>query len=185
MKKQELLEEIVKLDIEVSENFPHYDLVDKEAVLALINQLEEPEKVVIPQFVADYIESQDDPIYEMCINYEMWGVNGDDGTTSFTGEIAEWFDDNLNVENYYRACIDGYEVEKEKKYRVTFNLTEWNDEASELEEYSVFLALDVTSDETLFTASRDGIRDYRTDLTESEIKAIDERYWSFAEELEG
>lgn len=43
MNKQELLEEIVKLDIEVSENFPHYDLVDKEVVLALIDQLDEPE----------------------------------------------------------------------------------------------------------------------------------------------
>ena len=43
MNKQELLEEIVKLDIEVSENFPHYDLVDKEVVLALIKQLDEPE----------------------------------------------------------------------------------------------------------------------------------------------
>lgn len=75
-------------------------------------------KPVIPQFVADFIEAQYDPVYEMCVNYEMWGVNGDDGTTDFTGEIAEWFDDSLNVENYYRACIDGYEVEKEKKYRV-------------------------------------------------------------------
>ena len=75
-------------------------------------------KPIIPQFVADWIESQDDPIYEMCVNYEMWGVNGDDGTTRFTGEIAEWFDDTLNVENYYRACIDGYEVEKEKRYYI-------------------------------------------------------------------
>lgn len=76
-------------------------------------------KPVIPKFVADWIESQDDPIYEMCINYEMWGVNGDDGTTRFTREIAEWFDDNLNIENYYRACIDGYEVEKEKRYYIS------------------------------------------------------------------
>lgn len=87
-------------------------------VIEIVNELDEPQKPVIPQFVADWIESQDDPIYGMCVNYEMWGVNGDDGTTRFTGEIAEWFDDTLNVENYYRACIDGYEVEKEKLYYI-------------------------------------------------------------------
>lgn len=92
--------------------------INKGRLFYLIDQLDEPQKPVIPQFVADFIESQDDPIYEMCVNYEMWGVNGDDGTTRFTGELSEWFDDTLNVENYYRACIDGYEVEKEKRYYI-------------------------------------------------------------------
>lgn len=42
----------------------------------------------------------------MCATCEMWGLNGDDGTTDFTKELANWFDDNTKT--YYRACQDGY-----------------------------------------------------------------------------
>ena len=141
-------------------------LLSSAKLYDLIDQLDEPKKPVIPKFVADWIESQDDSIYEMCVNYEMWGVNGDDGTTGFTGEIAEWFDDTLNVENYYRACIDGYEVEKEKLYRVVFP---YKGEKVYLKE-GVHGDFDVIETET-----------YGTQYTESEIKAIDERYLAFAE----
>lgn len=168
MKKQELLEEIVKLDIEVSENFPHYDLVDKEAVLALINQLEEPE-ITLNDVIArlDGLEKE---------NRLSW-------ISKIMHSFKIEYNDSKWKSEYEQLWINSYEVEKEKRYRVTFNLTEWNDEVSELEEYNVFLALDVTSDETLLITSRDGIRDYRTDLTEFEIKAIDERYWAFVEEV--
>ena len=135
-----------------------------------LDELDEPEKPVIPQFVADWIESQDDPIYEMCVNYEMWGVNGDDGTTRFTGEIAEWFDDTLNVENYYRACIDGYEVEKEKRYYVKIQ--------------SQFLCVGKNHKEFIALQYHEDINAAeKCEFTEQEIKAIDERYWAFAEEV--
>lgn len=139
----------------------------------LIDQLDEPQKPVVPQFVADWIESQDDPIYGMCVNYEMWGVNGDDGTTRFTGEIAEWFDDTLNVENYYRACIDGYEVEKEKKYYVDLDtaayVAKWKGDGSV----------------QIYTDSISGSDEYELHLTEKEIKDYDKRYWPFAVKVEG
>ena len=139
----------------------------------IINQLDEPQKPIIPQFVADWIESQDDPIYGMCVNYEMWGVNGDNGTTSFTGEIAEWFDDILNVENYYRACIDGYEVEKEKKYYVDLDtaayVAKWNGDGSV----------------QIYTDSISGSDEYELHLTEKEIKDYDKRFWAFAVKVEG
>lgn len=126
-------------------------------------------KPVIPQFVADWIESQDDPIYGMCVDYEMWGVNGDDGTTRFTGEIAEWFDDTLNVENYYRACIDGYEVEKEKRHFIKEPVT------------GQFLIRDDSQSRGVKWV--DGFSTSPSYFTETEIKTIDERYWAFAEEV--
>ena len=143
--------------------------------IRIAEELDEPQKPVVPQFVADWIESQDDPIYEMCVNYEMWGVNGDDGTTRFTGEIAEWFDDTLNVENYYRACIDGYEVEKEKLYHVVNK-----------ENYFMLRKYDGLVDilNVSTTMSRDKYgKDTRFMLTEQEIKDYDERYLAFAEEV--
>lgn len=139
-------------------------------VFELIDQLDEPEKPVIPQFVADWIESQDDPIYEMCVNYDMWGVNGDDGSTRFTSEIAEWFDDTLNVENYYRACIDGYKVTKEKKYYVDLDaaayVAKWNG----------------NNQVGIYTDAISGSDEYELHLTEKEIKDFDKRFWAFAEE---
>lgn len=119
--------------------------------------------------MADWIESQDDPIYEMCVNYEMWGVNGDDGTTRFTGEIAEWFDDTLNVENYYRACIDGYEVEKEKRHFIIEPVT------------GQFLIRDDSQSRGVKWV--DGFSTSPSYFTETEIKAIDKRFWDFAEEV--
>ena len=148
--------------------------INKGRLFYLIDQLDEPQKPVIPQFVADWIESQDDPIYKMCVNYEMWGVNAfdADGATTFTGEIAEWFDDTLNVENYYRACIDGYEVEKEKLYHVVNKENYFM-----LRKYDGLVELHTSP-----SMSRDKHgKDTRFMLTEKEIKDYDERFWAFAE----
>lgn len=174
MNKDTLLEEVRKVELALNlaeryDDIDHYLADSVWYLIDCINKLDEPQKPVIPQFVADFIESQDDPIYEMCVNYEMWGVNGDDGTTRFTGELSEWFDDTLNVENYYRACIDGYEVEKEKKYRVVFR--------SHKDDLILF-----KTGEHIFIGAESANGGYwKQHFTESEIKAIDERYWAFAE----
>lgn len=116
MNKQELLEEIVKLDIEVSENFPHYDLVDKEVVLALIDQLDELEKVVIPKFVADWIDAHDlhgnNPLRE----YRDLESDFNEGwADEKDAAVYHWV--NKNPYAFIDALRYGYEVEKEKKYR--------------------------------------------------------------------
>jgi hypothetical protein len=117
MNKQELLEEIVKLDIEASENFPHYDLVDKEVVLTLINQLEELEKVVIPHFVADWIDAHNlygnNPLRE----YRDLENDFNEGwTNEKDAAVYHWV--NKNPYAFIDALRYGYEVEKEKLYRV-------------------------------------------------------------------
>ncbi len=53
MNKQELIKRIKDLPFSYIWNEPY---LNKEVVLETIKHLDKPEKVVIPQFVADYIE---------------------------------------------------------------------------------------------------------------------------------
>ena len=163
-----------------------------ESVLGYIDQLDEPEqtdinvgllKPVIPQFVADYIEKWK---YEGLIMHEWFTFDHDDEDED---KVYKWLYDNDHEESMKREhlLIDGlrygYEVEKEKRYRVVLPFTVWDGHASEMKESTMLLALDITSGETRFPHSAANIGDYRTDLTESQIKGIDKRYWAFAEEV--
>ena len=71
-----------------------------------IKQLDEPEKVVVPQFVADWIKVAK-PVYSLsgAMVYGSPGVN-------------KWLESWDNQETFARAWLDGYEVEKEKRYLV-------------------------------------------------------------------
>lgn len=65
------------------------------------------EKVTIPQFVADWIEkckSEKRRLHES-LTYTPVGVNG-------------WVSNPKNQETFARAWLDGYEVEKEKRFLV-------------------------------------------------------------------
>ena len=68
-------------------------------------------KPVIPQFVADVIEGarEQSPELEDALHY-TWG-NG-------TKEFTEWYNKKSNRDLFARAWLDGYEVEKEKRYTV-------------------------------------------------------------------
>ena len=68
----------------------------------------EPEKVKIPQFVADWIEK--------CEAKEKTLLN----SLLYTPEgVNSWVGNSDNQETFARAWLDGYEVEEEKKYIVT------------------------------------------------------------------
>ena len=110
MDKKELVEKIESLPslTSITSIRPY---VDKKIVLGLISQLDEPEKVVIPQFVADVIEGAREQSAELEDAFEyVWEVA--------IGELREWFRKLENRDNFARAWLDGYEVEKEKKYLV-------------------------------------------------------------------
>ena len=107
MNKQELIEKVNGLD-ELQLN-QHY-------LTFLIRQLDEPEKVTIPQFVADWIE------YAKFEDYHLLGAM-DTIMTSRRKNLYEWFYDDDNMELFARAWLDGYKVEKEPKYTVKFKAT--------------------------------------------------------------
>ena len=71
----------------------------------------EREKVKVPQCVADVIEGarEQSPELEDALHY-TWG-NG-------TKEFTEWYNKKSNRDLFARAWLDGYEVEKEKRYVV-------------------------------------------------------------------
>ena len=82
-----------------------------EDLIKDLKQLDEPQKVTIPQFVADYIESEKDS--ECGLLGSMKDVPYEDNA-----ELRKWFYKGGNVEVFARAWLDGYEIEKEKPYEV-------------------------------------------------------------------
>lgn len=72
---------------------------------------DKPQKVTVPLFVADYIESEKDS--ECGLLGSMKDVPYEDNA-----ELRKWFYKGGNVEVFARAWLDGYEVEKEKRYLV-------------------------------------------------------------------
>lgn len=91
------------------------------SVISIIDKLDELEKVVIPRFVADYIElckgeNGDKQAYTED-NSELWfALNGD--SQGMPNSVSDWLFNEEKVETFARAWLDGYEVEKEKLYRV-------------------------------------------------------------------
>ena len=116
MNKQEAIEKIEK----GKSNFNAWeDLVRNRAfedALTIVKKIEEPEKPVVPQFVADFYESIKDDfeykVYELCLQYKHRGDELPQG-------VAWWFGDSRNkpIETLVMMHKFGYEVEKEKLYR--------------------------------------------------------------------
>ena len=108
MTTQELIEKIANLDRVYGEKY----YVALEDVLDLVKQLDEPQKVVVPQFVADWIEE--------CKNddFHLFGAMG--AISLNQKKLDYWFREDDNMELFARAWLDGYEVEKEKRYTIRF-----------------------------------------------------------------
>lgn len=83
----------------------------RQIFLEDLKQLDEPRKVKVKKFVADVIEGarEQSPELEDALHY-TWG-NG-------TKEFTEWYNKKSNRDLFARAWLDGYEVEKEKRYVV-------------------------------------------------------------------
>ena len=117
MNKKELIDKIESLPslTSITSIRPY---VDKKIVLGLISQLDEPEKVVIPQFVADWIEyfkKCSGTLYGSTAPYSYYGRAITDDFEGDVTEVLRWIRDHSEV--YARAWLDGYEVEKEKEKR--------------------------------------------------------------------
>lgn len=107
MNKKELIESISHLPSDCSRPRP---MVDKLTALELIKLLDEPQKPVVPQFVADWIEE--------CKNDDFHLFGTMEGISSNQKKLDYWFREDDNMELFARAWLDGYEVEKEKRYYV-------------------------------------------------------------------
>ena len=112
MNKQELIEKIVNFDKLYGEKF----YVALDDVLDLVKQLDEPQPVKVPQFVADWIEV----CKEHLITSLYTAMNPSfmrENNQSF--DLALWIKNKSNQETFALAWILGYEVEEEKRYRIS------------------------------------------------------------------
>ena len=108
MKVQRLIEKYKKLegvwDAEGAE-------LARQIFLQDLEQLDEPQKVKIPEFAADVIEGARGNSAELEDALHYTWCNG---TKEFTG----WYNKKSNRDLFARAWLDGYEVEEEKRYVV-------------------------------------------------------------------
>lgn len=103
MNKQEFIERMKSLK-NLFGNKCEY--VEIDAVIELASELDEPQKVTVPQFMADWIEKN---------KGSLFGLNYD----SVSSEIYDWvYEEEGNLKKLHLACAIGYTVEKEKKYTV-------------------------------------------------------------------
>lgn len=108
------VENVVRLEYGQTLNVPNNDIyitddiVDKSKI-----------KVTIPQSVADWIRKcKTFKSFAVSLSFALqpsvWEANG------LSDESIEWLANAENQEIFARAWLDGYEVEKEKRYRVKF-----------------------------------------------------------------
>ena len=103
MNKQELIESISHLPSDCSRPRP---MIDKLTTLELIKLLDETQEVELPMFVADFITEQKKLSHTLSYSIDACMSDG----------VAEWYWDNSEL--FVRAWLDGYTVDKEKRYEV-------------------------------------------------------------------
>lgn len=124
MNKQELIEKIKNLSYTLTWNTPR---INREIVIDLIEQLNEPQKPVVPQFVADWItkaKTEGLKRKNSLGSYEELFPSDSAYSAMFSifikgfaiGEVRNWVAENTDT--FALAWINGYEVEKEKRYIV-------------------------------------------------------------------
>ena len=87
----------------------------RQIFLEDLKQLDEPRKVKVPQFVADWIEVCKEHLTTSL--YTAMNPNFmKENNQSF--DLILWIKKTSNQELFARAWLDGYEVEKEKRYEV-------------------------------------------------------------------
>lgn len=107
MIKEELIENIKNIDA-VESFMSEIIWVKRNDVLGLVYQLDEPEKPVVPEYIADYIDSE---------QYSHSTLAEAIDNMKNEVKVIAWF--YVNSEMFAKAWLYGYEVEKEKLYKVS------------------------------------------------------------------
>lgn len=126
MNKQEAIEKVKTMTVETF--FSGTLFVKQQEVIAIIEQIGEPtsgcaeeakksNKVVIPQFVAEWIEYCKKNNLTIAGAFDPVSEHGIGLAETYGGNVygcTRWTLDNQDI--FARAWLDGYEVEKEKMY---------------------------------------------------------------------
>ena len=106
MNKQELIERIEGLK---NIFWDKCEYVKIDFMIELVSKLDEPQKVTIPQFVADHLKKSKE------VGSDLQNAMN---SSTIIEEVDLWLYTDNNMDIFARAWLDGYEVEKEKRYRV-------------------------------------------------------------------
>ena len=120
MNRQELIKRIKDLPFSYIWNEPY---LNKEVVLDMIKQLDESQKVKVPQFVAEWYEENKD-VFEANLYRYAYNIPSVFDSDKLN-EFERWF---LTAgKKPFQTLVNmhqfGYEVEKEPKYTVKFKAT--------------------------------------------------------------
>ena len=148
MNKQELIKKYEDL----FENLYAFPVVTIGEVLEDLRQLDEPQKVTIPQFIADLIEEA--RTYEWDLDDLFEHISDYSGDS----EVYIWLYTLGNIDVLARAWLDGYTVEEEKRYRVKMKNAYYN-------KYPQFLC---ETDNGIFWAAEKDLR--KTKFTRKELE---------------
>lgn len=135
--------------IKYFEDLPYISITQmgKKSFIDLIEQLEEPQKVVVPQFIADWIETAKN----------IYSFSG--GMFHGGPVVNKWLDNEDNQRTFALAWFDGYIIE-EKRYRVKMKAIKSNSQ------YLVFGQLS----ETWWFGSAEQIGNIKSEHTRKEIE---------------
>lgn len=174
MNKQELIDKLASLvgsieDFKGISTFHDGKYAGLEHALELIKQLDEPQKPFVPKFVADYIEE-----------YRGGGATLYEMMDSSEDEVYTWLFGNPRIETenerqllFAQAYAVGYEVDKEPLYEVIIG--------------DLYLIKKFNNRNDFYFDTSCSLCAWEKSayqLTEAEIKAIDERFWVFAVPVE-
>lgn len=155
MNKQELIE-VIKNEPYERGIFVDTIKFNRNWLLRKIEQLDEPQKVIVPQFVADWIENCKRGLsLRQAISQVHVGIEVDDWLMEVDADGAF-----ANQDAFARAWLDGYEVEKEPKYTVM---------VKGVSGYGRYLNKALLSKEYFF-ASENEVSGYRTKHTRKELE---------------
>ena len=178
MNKQEAIDTIENIDtLNINDMIAgqQVDMVIKNQVLDIVRQIHEPQQVVLPNLIGNWIEA--------CKTSRLGGqlntaLQGPGESFNNSEAINIWLEYPGNQEKFARAWLDGYEVEQEKLYTV---------EIPDPNSYCDYRYLSRNDNGICLGASNDTEwkQKKRNQFTESEIKQDFEWAWDagFAKEV--
>ncbi|MGX7126556.1 DUF1642 domain-containing protein [Enterococcus viikkiensis] len=114
MNKQELINHIKDQNEWLGNH--RFILIKKEELISMIEDLDEPQKVKVPAFVAEWFETNKYVLDRAILDYMFEDYASDNS------EFGKWFDNKNGkpIETLVRM-LDGYEVEEEPKWIVCYS----------------------------------------------------------------
>ena len=178
MNKQEVIEEIKKLEgLTILDKTINFDskMIPRKKVLNIVNQIDGPEKTVVPKFVAEWIKSHKESFSDASA-IDMYDNLTSDNRNGYYHEVWLWV--IAHHHDFIKAWHDGYEIEKEKLYTVEIPNPNEPDSGHIVlhkdEHNKVYIDWHYEDDWKLLKSLK---------LTEAEIKQDFEWAWPFAKEV--